>query len=738
MSRTTNTLGSYNFVSWNVRGLGAVQKRHRIHAYLLRRKAQIVFFQESHLTDSETQKTRKKWRGKLYSAYSRGATIWIRHGVPFELLEQRRDDQGRYLLLKGNLDGTLIILGNIYAPNSDQDLFYTRVGTALAEWTDIPWILGGDWNAPMDIDLHRSHPPLHGTNASKLAHTLATWAEGCGLTDVWRKLNPTHKEYSFYSPVHKLHTRIDRFLCSNLMTTQATQSTYLAKSFSDHNPLELTLNWGRVPTPVSTWKLQPQLLEDAPFRLALSSTITHYLNENWNTATTRLIEWDALKVVIRGAAIGQVVGARQEIHKQLIDTEQKLNTLERESLTDPLKKLELQQTHIDHADSLETLRVIDYNAYQQRKHTDADKPSTLLAGLVRDRPDPPTITRIRTAQSSIVNTQLEINTAFYQHLKTLYEAPPRVEHNAITGFLQDLPFPSLPNAVKQEINGPITQDELKLAIRSLNRTKVPGIDGLPVEFYTSYSEALVPVLESVFQNSLDEGHLPQSTMEALVTSLLKPGKDALNMYNYRPLSLLPTEYKILSKVLANRIQPYLPTLIHNDQCGFLQNRSTSLNIRRLHHVMQSTSPDHSLAGCLTLDLKQAFDSLSWDFMFATLEKFGFPAGYLKLLRLLYTAPTARAHTGRFISPQYHIFRGTRQGCPLSPFLFVLTLEPLAIALRQSANLLGIPINEQVHLISIYADDILLYLRDLTANNSPLPEIFATFEHASGLTIHQNK
>lgn len=72
----------------------------------------------------------------------------------------------------------------------------------------------------------------------------------------------------------------------------------------------------------------------------------------------------------------------------------------------------------------------------------------------------------------------------------------------------------------------------------------------------------------------------------------------------------------------------------------------------------------------------------------------------------------------------------------APLLFVLTLEPLAI--QQSADQLGIPINEQFHLISIYADDILLYLRYITANNSPLPEIFATFEHISGLTIHQNK
>lgn len=175
------THGSYTFLTWNVRGLGAIQKRHRIHAYLLRHKAQIVFLQETHLTDTETNKTRKKWRGQFYStnysAFSRGTTIWVRHGVPFELLEQRRDDQGRYIFLKGTLDGILVILGNIYAPNFDQDQFYARIGTVLADWTDIPWMLGGDWNAPMDIHLDRSHPPLQGTLALKLATTLTTCLE---------------------------------------------------------------------------------------------------------------------------------------------------------------------------------------------------------------------------------------------------------------------------------------------------------------------------------------------------------------------------------------------------------------------------------------------------------------------------------------------------------------------------------------------------------------------------------
>lgn len=685
---------------------------------------------------------RKKWRGQLYatnySAFARGAALWIKHGVPFDLLESKVDDQGRYILLKGPLDGTLIILGSIYAPNFDQDQFLQRLGLALTEWDGIPFMLGGDWNALLDVHMDRSHPPLQNTTVAKLTSAFFNWTIGWRLTDIWRQLHPTHKEYSHYSFVHSLHTRIDRFLCSTSLITQATHSTYLAKTFSDHCPLMLTLSWGRIPTPVPTWRLQPQLLEDAPYRATMLNTLVHYFRENWNTASSHLMEWDAMKSVVRGVSIGQVVGARHEIHNQLLRIEDSLTKLEREVTTDPTKKEALQEAHIEHAEVLETLRTIDYAAYTQRIHTEADKAGTLLARIVRDRPDPLPITHICASHDTLVHTQLEINTAFHDQLQLLYAAPPTIDDVQISEFMRELPIPKLPAAVADVIAGPITRDEIRLAIKSLNKNKTPGPDGLPIEFYQTYTETLTPYLEELYHTALQAGRLPSSTMEALVTVLPKPGRDALEISNYRPLSLLATEYKILSKSLATRIQAHLDSLIHIDQCGFLQNRSTSLNIRRLHHIMQATPSFYQRAGCLALDLRQAFDSLSWHFMFATLNSFGFPEGYIKLVRLLYTDPTARVRTGKYISAHYNIQRGTRQGCPLSPLLFVLTLEPLAIALRRSAEHLGIPIQGTPHLISIYADDILLYLRDLTADNSPLPAIFTAFKRISGLAINQNK
>lgn len=92
--------------------------------------------------------------------------------------------------------------------------------------------------------------------------------------------------------------------------------------------------------------------------------------------------------------------------------------------------------------------------------------------------------------------------------------------------------------------------------------------------------------------------------------------------------------------------------------------------------MQGTTASEGRPDCISLDLRQAFDTLHWDYMFYTLGKLGIPAEYNQWVKLLDTNPTARARTGYYISRQYPVATGTRQGCPLSPLLFIIALEPL--------------------------------------------------------------
>lgn len=130
--------------------------------------------------------------------------------MSFELQEHKIDINGRYILLLGKLDGQQIVLGSVYAPNVDQHLFLETLTVMLTEWENYPWVIGGDFNAVLNVELDRSHPPLQGTTSRKQAEALRNWAEGWNIGDSWRMKHPDSREYSFYSPPHGLHTRLDR------------------------------------------------------------------------------------------------------------------------------------------------------------------------------------------------------------------------------------------------------------------------------------------------------------------------------------------------------------------------------------------------------------------------------------------------------------------------------------------------------------------------------------------------
>lgn len=172
------------------------------------------------------------------------------------------------------------------------------------------------------------------------------------------------------------------------------------------------------------------------------------------------------------------------------------------------------------------------------------------------------------------------------------------------------------------------------------------------------------------------GSLPHSIREALIVSLLKPGKTPTSVDTYRPLSLINCDAKILAKVLANRLSLLMDKLKCPDQAGFVPGRATTHNLRTLFSIKHEIDPEDK-AVAVFLDATKAFDSLEWEFLAAILKHMGFPPGNTNWIRLLYRKPSAKLLINRVLTDAFEITRGTRQGCPLSPFLFALAIEPLA-------------------------------------------------------------
>ncbi len=169
--------------------------------------------------------------------------------------------------------------------------------------------------------------------------------------------------------------------------------------------------------------------------------------------------------------------------------------------------------------------------------------------------------------------------------------------------------------------------------------------------------------------------------------------------------------KILCKALARRLELYLPCLVGNDQNDLVKNRHGFHNIRRILNILLEKH-DFKDTATLSLDQCQAFDRIELGFLFNVLPRFGIGVNFWRRIRLLYTSPTVEILTNNNLSKPFNLQRSTRQGCLLWPLLFVLAIEPLAMAIRAHEGITGITAGGFKHRIALYADDIILFLSNL--------------------------
>ncbi|CAJ1048216.1 LINE-1 retrotransposable element ORF2 protein [Xyrichtys novacula] len=208
--------------------------------------------------------------------------------------------------------------------------------------------------------------------------------------------------------------------------------------------------------------------------------------------------------------------------------------------------------------------------------------------------------------------------------------------------------------------------------------------------------------------------------------------------SYRPISLLNVDIKIITKALSHQLEKIIPSIIHPDQTGFTKGRNSSNNTRRLFNIMHHSTTHNHNSIIATLDAEKAFDRVNWSFLIHTLHSFGFGESFINWIKTLYTSPTATVITNGQTSQSFTLHRGTRQGCPLSPSLFTIFIEPLAAAIRQNPLITGIQTPNMHHKISLYADDILLFMDNPKSSLQEVISVIKSFSLLSDYSINWNK
>ena len=204
-----------------------------------------------------------------------------------------------------------------------------------------------------------------------------------------------------------------------------------------------------------------------------------------------------------------------------------------------------------------------------------------------------------------------------------------------------------------------------------------------------------------------------------------------------PITLLNTDYKLIEKVLANRLRPKLEQLISIDQKGFMSDRRISCNIRRILDLIAYTEEENLPGVILSMDFEKCFDCIEKSTLLATLEYFNIGQSYKQWTSLIYSEPVACVLNNGYFSNYFKVSRSVKQGGPNSAYYFLLIAEVLAIEL-QKGNLKGFVINNIRRVLGQYADDLVLYLWGTEQNVNKAIQIIKHFEQRSGFKISYEK
>jgi len=739
-----------NLLSLNVRGLNKEGKRNSVYQYIRRKRVDVSFLQETYSTTGVEDLWRNQWGGEVYFAHgtnhSKGVMVMFRPNLDIRVNKHILDKEGRFILLDVSVQGEDVILLNIYAPTSEQEQvkFYSDIDSLLDGHIDRldKCIIGGDMNIIRDPSVDRKGGNFKETaNYRKVMENIDSMMEVYDLCDVWRIKNPDSRRYTWRQKRPSISSRLDMWFISNALQDFCFNTDIVPSVRSDHSCITLSLRAVENTKGRGYWKLNNTYLDDEDFVKGITDEYETWVKEA-EVLQNVMMTWEYVKYKVRDFSVRYGKKKAKGIKDEIRDMENLLKEID-EALDGETEEEKLRELESDKAETEAKLRTIDdYKTEglilrsRVKWYEKGEKSNEYFLRLARRGKVKTTMTKLQNEDGEMVTDQGVILNMQADYYKQLYSERGTSSASEIESYINSVNLPRLDSDQQEICEGELSEYECRKALEAMKTRKSPGNDGLTVEFYRKFWTTVSELLVASLNMSYRTGDLTTSQKQAVII-LLDKGKDRTLLKNWRPISLLNTDYKIASRALADRLKSVLPHLISNDQVGYIKGRSILDNIRAVEDILFYTKTEDMSGILMALDFEKAYDSCSWTFLERTLKKFNIGESFIKWVKTFYSGSMSCVSTNGHTSKYFELERGVRQGDPLSPYLFVMVVEVLAGSIRQNEMIKGIKVSDTEIKVLQYADDTNGTVEDIESAKRFLAEV-DTFGTYSGLQLNKEK
>ena len=741
-------MSKLNFISNNANGLRSSIKRIKIFEYLKQKISGngIIFIQESHSSEDTFSEWKDDFAGQIFfshgSTNSRGVMIGYHENENFNAKKISRDKDGRILIINAEIGDDAFVLINFYNSNTEKEQLKTlsTLEQLLDEFSIESTqniIFAGDFNLCFNLLLESSggNPSLKNKSISKVLQI----CEKFDLSDIWRIRNPLCKRFTFRKNHFSgfLQRRLDFFFISNSLQESIKKTDILPSFCSDHSPIFISFQKNQdITLGKHFWKFNNSLIQDDKYLSEMKQHIKNTINSfDKIFENNPHSQWEFLKYEIRKFTMAYSKMKAKERREKTKILEENLKTLE----SDLNNKENIYQYNIQ-KEELNMIYDEISNGIKIRSQCNwfefGEKSNKFFLNLEKKRGSKNTIRKIISEKEEITDLQ-EINRKIFSFYQDLFSKKCHADNDKINLFLENLKIPKLSDIQKNSCEGAFNEKEIFEAVKSFQNNKSPGNDGLTKDFYIAFWEEIRKPFMYTISESKKVKHLTTSQKQAIIKLIEKPNKDKRFISNWRPISLLNFDQKIISKALSTRLKNVLPSLIDPRQTAYVNGRFINESGRLISDIIEICDKECISGYLMTIDFQKAFDSLNHKFLLAVLQKYGFGDDFIDWVKILLKDSESCVLNGGHTTKYFPLQRGARQGDPISAYLFILALDVLFTLIKSNKDISGLNIFDHDFLYTAYADDTTFFLKDLSSAKNVLSSL-KLYSNVSGLSPNLDK